>query len=143
MQTHQATPEQASAFFQAKLAFTSGPVEVASMLKNEKPVRIIDVRDKKAFDAGHVPGAVNLPKDQWQHLDQLSKDDLNVIYCYSQVCHLAAKAAAEFASQGFRVMEMEGGFASWKDHKLPVETAEALEASHNHVAKDDNFRPMH
>jgi hypothetical protein len=38
------------------------------------------------------------------------KDKLNVLYCYSGVCHLATSAAVEFAEKGYPVMEMEGGF---------------------------------
>jgi rhodanese-related sulfurtransferase len=56
---------------------------------------------------------VNLPHGQWHTAKGLSKDKLNILYCYSQTCHLAAAAALELASQGYRVMEMEGGFAAW------------------------------
>ena len=31
------------------------------------------------------------------HLQRLNKKKINVLYCYSQVCHLAATAAVEFA----------------------------------------------
>jgi hypothetical protein len=34
------------------------------------------------------PGAINLLKDQGQTLKGLRKDKTNVLYCYSQVCHL-------------------------------------------------------
>jgi rhodanese-related sulfurtransferase len=44
-----------------------------------------------------------------------------MLYCYSQVCHLAAKAALEFASHGYPVMEWEGGFRSWKEHEMDIE----------------------
>src|SRR6266704_1216642 len=29
------------------------------------PVRYLDVRDQAAFDAGHAPGAVRVPLDEW------------------------------------------------------------------------------
>ena len=51
----------------------------------------------------------------------LKKDKINVFYCYTQQCHLAATAALEFASRGFSVMEMEGGFEAWRDNELEVE----------------------
>jgi hypothetical protein len=34
---------------------------------------------------------------------------------------LAANAALEFASRGFPVMELEGGFEAWKENELEVE----------------------
>lgn len=40
-----------------------------------------------AIPAGHIPGAINLPRDRWHTLDGLRKDQTNVLYCYSQVCH--------------------------------------------------------
>ena len=46
-------------------------------------------------------------------------------FCYSQVCHLAATAAVEFAGKGYSVMEMEGGFEAWKEHDLEIETSES------------------
>ena len=51
-----------------------------------------------------------MPRDRWSTFEGLEKDKLNVLYCYSQVCHLAAKAAVEFTSNGYSVMELEGGF---------------------------------
>ena len=29
------------------------------------PLRYLDVRDQAAFDAGHAPGAVRVPLDEW------------------------------------------------------------------------------
>jgi rhodanese-related sulfurtransferase len=51
----------------------------------------------------------------------LRKDKTNVLYCYSQVCHLAATAAVEFSGKGYPVMELEGGFRAWKDHEMDIE----------------------
>ena len=70
---------------------------------------------------------MNLPKDRWSTLEGLRKDKINVVYCYSQVCHLAAAAAFEFASRGYPVMELEGGFAGWRAHNLPTTTASSAE----------------
>ncbi len=46
----------------------------------------------------------------------------DVLYCHSQVRHKAATAAVEFASGGFPVMELEGGFPAWKEQGFDVET---------------------
>jgi rhodanese-related sulfurtransferase len=85
-------------------------------------VTVVDVRAAEDFAEGHIPGAVNLPKDQWQTLKGLRKDKTNVLYCYSQVCHLAATAAVEFAGEGYPVMELDGGWRWWKDEAFPIET---------------------
>ena len=57
---------------------------------------------------------MSLPQNEWNTFRGLSKDKLNILYCYSEVCHLAAKAAVKFASAGFPVMEMDGRFKAWK-----------------------------
>jgi rhodanese-related sulfurtransferase len=114
-------PAKARAFFEDKLAFTTGPVELNRMIQQQENINIIDVRDAEDYAKGHLPGAINLPKDQWDSLEGLDKDKTNVVYCYTQVCHLAAMAARDFAGRGFPVMELEGGFETWKDYNLPVE----------------------
>lgn len=109
-------------FFRAKLEFTTGSVELEHMIEDGENIKIIDVRYPDDFAAGHIPGAVNLPKEKWDTLEGLSRDKVNIVYCYSQVCHLAAAAALEFAERGFSVMELEGGFDEWRKHDLPIAT---------------------
>ena len=115
-------PEKARQHFVDKMAFTTGPVEVAYNLKRGTDLTVIDVREEEDFAKGHVPGAINLPHDRWSTFDGLRKDTLNVLYCYSSVCHLAATAAVEFASKGYSVMEMDGGFEAWKENDLEIES---------------------
>ena len=115
-------PEKARQFFANKLAFTTGPVELARNLKQKADLVVVDVRQAEDFEKGHIPGAVNLPKDKWTTLTGLRKDALNVLCCYTQECHLAATAAYEFAGKGYPVMEMDGGFEAWKENDLEVET---------------------
>ncbi len=114
-------PQKAKEYFEAKMAFTTGPVELERMMKQGESINIVDVRAAEDYAEGHIPGAVNLPKDKWHTLEGLRKDKTNVLYCYSHVCHLAATAAVEFASKGYPVMEMEGGFRAWKEHDMDIE----------------------
>ena len=81
-------PAKAKASFEAKMSFTTGPVELERMMKNNE-VNVVDVRADEDYAEGHIPGAINLPKDQWQALKGVRRDKLNGLYCYSQVCHLA------------------------------------------------------
>lgn len=116
---------QAKKYFQQKMAFTTGPVELERWVKQGQPVNVVDVRAAEDYAEGHIPGAVNLPKDQWGDAKvfkaRLRKDKINVVYCYSHVCHLAATAAVEFASKGFPVMELEGGWRWWKNDGFEIE----------------------
>jgi len=80
---------------------------------------------------GHSQGVldrvqwVKIPEEEWGTARGLSRDKLNIVYCYSHVCHLGAKAALEFAIQGYPVMEMDGGFQGWKDNHLDTEAGGA------------------
>jgi rhodanese-related sulfurtransferase len=112
---------EARDYFAHKMTYTTGPVEVSHQIEDGEDVTIVDVREAEDYEKGHVPGAVNLPQDRWETLAGLSRDSMNILYCYSQTCHLAAKAAVQFAEQGFRVMEMDGGFEAWKKNKLNIE----------------------
>jgi len=115
-------PEKARQFFADKIGFTTGPVEVSHNLAQRADIQIVDVREAEDFRKGHIPGAINLPHEKWESLEGLRKDALNVLYCYTQQCHLAATAAVEFAGKGFSVMEMDGGFEAWKENELQIET---------------------
>lgn len=114
-------PAKAQQFFEAKMSFTTGPVELNRALNEKQDIVVVDVRAPEDFKEEHVRGAVNSPHDAWSNPVGLRKDKLNVIYCYTHVCHLGAAACVEFARQGFPVMEMDGGFVAWKKHDLPVE----------------------
>ena len=115
-------PARARAYFEEKLAFTTGPVELDRWIKaGEDNLVVVDVRAVEDFAKGHIPGAINVPREQWENPQGLSQDKTNVVYCYSQQCHLAANACVRFASRGFPVMELEGGFGTWKDYELDIE----------------------
>jgi len=131
-------PKKARRFFASKLKFTTGPVELKYWLNEGANIQVVDVRAPADFAQGHIPGAIHLPKEKWEKPAGLSKSKINVVYCYSQVCHLAAAAAYEFAGRGYPVMELEGGFETWKDCELPIQkgapAAQAKRASSKKAA---------
>ena len=116
------SPARAKSYFEDKLAFTIGPYELDQWIKaGEDNLIVVDVRLAEDYAKGHLPGAINLPKDKWDHPAGLSKDKTNVVYCYTQQCHLAANACVHFADSGYPVMELEGGFQTWKEHQFDIE----------------------
>jgi rhodanese-related sulfurtransferase len=121
--------EHAKAFFKAKVGFTTGLHEVDGMIKRGEDIVIVDVRLPRDYRQGHLPGAINLPNGQWHKASGLSRDKTNVVYCYSQTCHLAAQAALEFLAQGYPVVEMEGGFAGWQASGYAIENGQATLAA--------------
>lgn len=113
---------KAKEHFENKMAFTTGPFELSQKFgQKEEEINVVDLRVAEDYAQGHIPGAINLPKEAWPTLEGLRKDKINILYCYSQTCHLAAAAGLEFAGKGYPVMEMEGGIEAWKKSGLKVE----------------------
>ena len=115
------SPKTAMKYFRQKLDCTCGAVELKHWLEEKAPLNIIDVRRAEDYKNGHIPGAINIPREKWQDAKGLSKNKTNIVYCYTQTCHLAAGAAFVFAKKGYSVVELEGGFNNWKDCAFSVE----------------------
>ena len=58
---------KATKYFQDKMAFTTGPVELERWVKQGEPANIVDVRASEDHAEGHFLGVVNLPKAQWHN----------------------------------------------------------------------------
>lgn len=114
-------PTNARQFFEAKQAFTTSPVELNQAIAEKRDIVVVDVRAAEDFAKGHVPGAVSLPRENWSSASGLSKEKVNVVYCYSHTCELAGAACAELAGRGYPVIEMDGGFDVWQSSELEVE----------------------
>ena len=121
--------EKAAQYFQEELDYKTNIYGVKQAIDNKATdITIVDVRLAKDFAKGHIPGAINLPYDQYANFEGtgpefpgLRKEGYNYIYCYTAGCNLAQKAARKFALLGYPVKEVVGGFAAWKDSKYPVE----------------------
>ena len=112
--------------FESRLAFTTGVHELDYLVQHPQgDFTVVDVRFPGDYAAGHVPGAINLPKGKWQNPKGLRKEATHYLYCYDQTCHLAAEAAAELAKQGYKVVEVEGGFDRWQQKGFRSESAAA------------------
>ncbi len=108
-------PEKAQCFFSKILAFTLDPIELKE-LSEKQNIKIIDVRKHADFEIGHIPEAISIPYEELsEKINELNKDDLHIVYCYSGYCHLGAKAAYMLAQNGFPVMELCGGFKTWAE----------------------------
>jgi rhodanese-related sulfurtransferase len=120
--------ERAERYFIDQLAFNINPSSLKKSIDSKDKITIIDVRAEKDFKEGHIPGAKNVPYDKHKDFSgdesefaELSKDNINVIYCYSEDCTLAEKAAKTFASLKYPVKLLKGGIKSWTERKYNTE----------------------
>ncbi|MDO8506860.1 MAG: molybdopterin-synthase adenylyltransferase MoeB [Candidatus Limnocylindria bacterium] len=103
------------------------PQQVAELLRGED-VQLADVREKDEWDAGHLPGAVHVPKsffEQWAEDRIPDKTKTTVLYCAGGV--RSAMAADTLAKLGYaKVISMSGGFNRWKDSGMATVTPESF-----------------
>ena len=86
-------------------------------------VTVLDVRPEEEFQAGHLPGAINIPLNQLEkRLKQLPKDSEVVAYCRGPYCVLAFEAVVKLREKGYQARRLENGFPEWKQAGLPVES---------------------
>ena len=85
---------------------------------------VVDVRRQSEYDAGHVPGAVNVAHTRLAaHLDQIPKDRPLLVHCQSGV--RAAVASAFLAHEGYEVVYVNEGFGRYREVGT-VETRDAV-----------------
>jgi hydroxyacylglutathione hydrolase len=87
---------------------------------------IVDVRGASEWDAGHLPGAPNVPLATLAaRLSEIPRDRLVVVQCQSG--GRSAIAASVLRASGVeRVANLRGGFTAWKSAGLPVEVGKRL-----------------
>jgi rhodanese-related sulfurtransferase/DNA-binding transcriptional ArsR family regulator len=88
-------------------------------------VTVLDVRPPEEYEAGHIPGAFNVPLAEIeQHLTDLPREQEIIAYCRGAYCVLAFEAVAALRKKGFKARRLEEGYPEWKAAGLPVEGSE-------------------
>jgi len=113
----------ALAYFSHRLAFETDVADVAAALEagGDPGFVLIDARSPRTYEAGHLPGALLLPRPFAAEDIAALGDALLVVYCWGPACNGATKAARELAALGRPVKEMIGGFEYWERDGHPVE----------------------
>lgn len=99
---------------------TIEPRALATRLDAGEAIQLIDVRTRQEFAAGHLPGAVNIPLEEFDPatLPPAERQE-RILYCQSdRRSGIAAERLAQ--SQNTTVVHMAGGIAAWKQAGLPV-----------------------
>ncbi|MFJ2031757.1 rhodanese-like domain-containing protein [Streptosporangium sp. NPDC087985] len=121
-----AAPVQAVAHFAARLSFETDVSDVHADLETRTPgLVVVDSRNAQAWEQGRLPGAVHLPTAEIaaRASGLIAPGTVVVTYCWGPGCNGATRAALEFATLGYRVKEMIGGYEYWVREGFPVETA--------------------
>jgi glyoxylase-like metal-dependent hydrolase (beta-lactamase superfamily II)/rhodanese-related sulfurtransferase len=84
---------------------------------------ILDVRERDAYDAGHIAGAQLLPRGQLElRVNHELPDPTRRILTYCEFGRISTLAAATLRTMGFqRAVALDGGMQAWRDAGYPVE----------------------
>jgi rhodanese-related sulfurtransferase len=85
-------------------------------------VVVVDVRPHAEYAAGHLPGAVHVPPDELELLDDLPDDREVVAYCRGPYCVYADDAVRRLQQRGRQARRLEDGLPEWRRAGGPVET---------------------
>ncbi len=110
-------------------AAASVPFMTASELSTrlgQRPndIVVLDVREKDAFLAGHIPGALHLARGQLEVRvnDDLADPTVRIVAC-CELGKIATLAAQTLRELGFtRAIALDGGMKAWRDSGFALET---------------------
>jgi len=96
------------------------PKELQVLLEGKKPgITLIDVRDPQEFAEGHIPGAINIPAQNFAALSAgLEKEKKVVVYCNSG--GRSYNAYRKLQKMDFKNIS-QVIFADWQDAGFPEE----------------------
>jgi glyoxylase-like metal-dependent hydrolase (beta-lactamase superfamily II)/rhodanese-related sulfurtransferase len=90
---------------------------------NSRDLVVVDLREKDAFDQGHVPGARHLPRGQLELRvnGEFPDPTVRIVTC-CEFGKISTLAAATLHDLGFlRASALDGGMKAWREAGLPLE----------------------
>jgi rhodanese-related sulfurtransferase len=100
-----------------------------TLIENQEPIDLIDIRPQREFAVMHVPGARSLP------LEELTRPRIyrptpprgERVYVISNNCASASLASGILhASTGAEAVVVDGGIGAWIEQGLPVRSQSSL-----------------
>ena len=91
---------------------------------------VIDVREYDEYAAGHLPGAINIPRGVLEFKIGMvpgcaNKDGAFLIYC--RTSGRAALSAVQLKKIGYaNLVSLAGGFEAWNNEQRPTEKPEPI-----------------
>ena len=100
--------------------------ELHAAVENSERLVILDVRDRELYEAGHLPGALSLPRAAIElDIDEVVPDQDTRIVTYCGGNTRGSLSAHTLKIMGYENVSMlDGGFRGWKADDLPVEGGE-------------------
>ena len=82
-------------------------------IEGYRKAQLIDVREPKEFDGGHILGARNIPSTQFRQRYKEIRPD-KPVYLYYQSGARSSRAAMFLKKKGYtQLHQLQGGFKTW------------------------------
>lgn len=106
----------------------------AQIASGVSPV-LVDMRHPKECAGGMLPGAINLPGDQYRTLPATLADPTRAVLVYDQLGRDASIAAAAWLrEQGYGgARRLVGGYAEWIEHDEPMMSPQPVPGGRFHI----------
>jgi rhodanese-related sulfurtransferase len=100
---------------------TLSPQELVNLVNREGAV-VVDVRDPKEFEAGHIVGALNIPLAALdKRMTEIQKHKSKPIALVCRMGQTSGAAGTTLRKHGFEnVVRLSGGMVEWRNQNLPV-----------------------
>jgi glyoxylase-like metal-dependent hydrolase (beta-lactamase superfamily II)/rhodanese-related sulfurtransferase len=106
----------------ATVAFMS-LAELKAHLESQRDAMVVlDVRERDAFEAGHIPGARLIPRGQLElRVNEELTDPTQRILAYCEFGRISILAAATLRQMGFQgAVALDGGMRAWREAGFQV-----------------------
>jgi rhodanese-related sulfurtransferase len=86
--------------------------DIVKYIGNPKAL-IIDLRDRHEYDAGHIPGAVNIPyEDLERHTNRFNSELQLIFYCDRG--NISLLASRDLMKYGYNMKSLYGGLRAYR-----------------------------
>lgn len=106
----------------SKISFISMADLQARVASGNLGLMLLDVREKEAYQAGHVPGAKHLPRGQLElRVNTELPDPTQRILVVCEIGQISTLAAATLREIGYtHATALDGGMKGWRENGLPL-----------------------
>ena len=104
-------------YFQSKLDFELDPWDLFTAMAKGENVIPVDTRRPELYNEEHIPGALSLSHREMDEnsTKSLDKSMTYACYCKGVGCNASTRGALKMSKLGFKVKELYGGLAAWKN----------------------------
>ena len=109
-------------FIQQKSGTEAVSTQKAIMLINHDDGAVLDIRDKKEFEAGHIVDAINIPLASLAtRITELEKRKLKPVIVVCKMGQQSGEACKLLKKEEFpEIVRLSGGISEWKAQNLPL-----------------------